>query len=450
VRHRLLRAMLLACCAVPVALFAQAPRSMPQCAPDNGGLTLGSGFCALVVADQTGPARHLVVSGNGDIYVALRNIPNQPGGVIALRDTNGDGRADVRETFGDSGGTGIALRNGYLYLSRDDAVVRFPIKAGQLLPAGPAETVVGGFPVQQVHSTKTMAFDDRGGLYVNVGLRANACTDPDQGKVPGLNPCPYLENGGGVWRFEAGRTGQQFGRDGTRHSTGLRQSNSMAWHPTARALYLMQHGRNGLNRWTEYYTRELNAELPAEEFQRVAEGANFGFPYCYYDPMQNTRVLAPEYGGDGRNVGDCARYPAPVAAFPAHWAPNDLIFYTGSQFDRKYAGGAFIAFHGGASRAPLPQGGYKVVFQPMRDGKASGAYEVFADGFAGKPVVMAREEAVSRPMGLAQGPDGSLYIADSVKGKIWRVMYRGAGTRTRADLKVGPYTNIGGNVGAGL
>ena len=427
---RRMRTLILITVAVPVALLAQATTPMPQCVAGDGGLTLASGFCALVVADQTGPARHLAVAANGDIYVALRNAPNQPGGVLALRDTNGDGIADVREKFGESGGTGIALRNGYVYLSRDDAVVRFPIKTGQLVPIGPAETVVGGFPAQPVHPTKTMAFDDRGGLYVNVGLRANACTDPDQGKVPGLNPCTYLEHGGGVWRFDAGRTGQVFERDGRRFSTGLRQSNSMAWHPAARALYLVQHGRNGLNRWTEYYTAELNAEHPAEEFQRITEGVNYGFPYCYFDPLQRKRVVAPEYGGDGRKTGDCDRYPSPIVAFPAHWAPNDLLFYTGSQFDRKYSGGAFIAFHGGASRAPLPQGGYKVVFQPMRDGKPSGAYEVFADGFAGRPVVKTREEATARPMGLAQGPDGSLYIADSVKGKIWRVMYRGAAART--------------------
>ncbi len=413
---------------VPAMLGAQA-RQAPACAADNGGLTLPAGFCAAVVADETGPARHLAVARNGDIYVALRNAPNAPGGILALRDTNGDGRVDMREKFGESGGTGVVLHNGHLYLSRDDAVVRFPMKEGQLLPAGPMEVVVNGFPQQQVHPTKTLAFDTRGGLYVNVGLRANSCTDPDQGKVPGLSPCTYLENGGGVWRFDANRTGQVFGKDGRRFSTGLRHSNSLTWNATAGAVYLMQHGRNGLNRWTEYYSAEQNAENPAEELQRIDEGVDYGFPYCYLDPRQNVRVLAPEYGGDGKKTGDCAKYPMPAAVFPAHWAPNDLIFYTGSQFGDRYRGGAFIAFHGSGSRAPLPQGGYKVVFQPMRDGKAAGAYETFADGFAGKPTVMAREEAAARPMGLAQGPDGSLFIVDSVKGKIWRVMQRPGGTR---------------------
>jgi glucose/arabinose dehydrogenase len=401
-------------------LFAQTARPV-SCDPGNGGLTLPAGFCALVVSEGVGSARHLVVAPNGDIYVAIRNQPNAPGGIVALRDTNGDGRADVRERFGDSGGTGIALYNGHLYLSRDDAVVRFPLKAGQLLPAGPMEMVVSGFPQQRVHPTKTLTFDNAGGLYVNIGNPSNACTEPDQTKTNGLKPCAHQEQGGGVWRFDANRTGQVHGKDGQRYSSGLRQANAMRWHPAANALYLAQHGRNGLNRWTEYFTEDLNAETPAEELQRIDRGANHGFPYCYYDRLQGKRVLAPEYGGDGKAVGDCAKYPPPVAAFPAHWAPNDMLFYNGTQFDAKYRGGAFIAFHGSGSRAPLPQGGYNVVFQPMRDGKASGNYEVFADGFAGRTAIKVREEAAARPMGLAEGPDGSLYIVDSVKGKVWRV-----------------------------
>jgi glucose/arabinose dehydrogenase len=410
---------------MPAASLAQGGRPAVQCEPGNGGLTLPSGFCGVVVADNVGAARHLVVSRSGDIYVAIRNQQNAPGGVVALRDTNGDGRADVQERFGDSGGTGIQIYNNYLYVSRDDAVVRFPMKEGQLSAAGPAEVVVSGFPQQRVHPTKTLVFDNRGGLYVNVGNASNACTEPDQAKAAGLNPCTHQVTGGGVWRFDANRAGQVHGKDGTRYSSGLRQANAMAWHPTVNALYLAQHGRNGLNRWPEYFSDEQQAETPAEELQRIDEGANHGFPYCYYDRLQGKRVQAPEYGGDGKQVGDCAKYPLPVAAFPAHWAPNDLLIYTGSQFGQKYSGGVFIAFHGSGSRTPLPQGGYSVVFQPLRDGKAAGNYEVFANGFAGR-IPMKREEADARPVGLAEGPDGSLYIVDSVKGKLWRVISRGA------------------------
>jgi hypothetical protein len=192
---------------------------------------------------------------------------------VALRDTNGDGRADVRERFGDSGGTGIQIYNNYLYVSRDDAVVRFPMKDGQLSAAGPAEVVVSGFPQQRVHPTKTLAFDNRGGLYVNIGNPANVCADADQTKAPAPNPCPDQAAGGGIWRFDANRTGQAYGKDGMRYSSGLRQANAMRWHPTVNALFLAQHGRNNLNRWPEYFNEEQFTETPAEELQRATEAA---------------------------------------------------------------------------------------------------------------------------------------------------------------------------------
>ena len=115
----------------------------------------------------------------------------------------------------------------------------------------------------------------------------------------------------------------------------------------------------------------------------------------------------------------------PIFAFPGHWAPNALLFYTGDQFPARYKNGAFIAFHGSWNRAPEKQKGYKVVFVPFLKGKPSGAYEVFADGFMGADEIASPGEAKYRPCGLAQGPDGSLYISDSVKGNIWKIKYKG-------------------------
>ena len=113
----------------------------------------------------------------------------------------------------------------------------------------------------------------------------------------------------------------------------------------------------------------------------------------------------------------------PVALFPAHWAPVDLTFYSGTQFPPHYRGGAFIAFHGSWNRAP-EQAGYNVTFQPFAGEKVSGKFEIFADGFAGAAISRSNE-ATYRADGVAQGPDGSLYIAESQKGRIWRVIYTG-------------------------
>ena len=118
--------------------------------------------------------------------------------------------------------------------------------------------------------------------------------------------------------------------------------------------------------------------------------------------------------------------PDTLVSFPAHWGPNDLLFYTGEHFPERYRGGAFIAFHGSWNRAPFPQGGYNIVFVSMQNGAVTGEWEVFADGFKGAEPLMSPRDAVYRPTGLAQGPDGAVYISDSMTGRIWRVVYVGS------------------------
>jgi glucose/arabinose dehydrogenase len=402
--------------------------ALPACDPDNGGLTLPAGFCGLIVADNLGPARHLAVTPSGDVYVRLRRVGDQPIGVVALRDADGDGRAETVQRFGeDHAGTGLGLWGDYLYVSTDVSVLRYRLTAGELVPGTPPEVVVEGFVEQQADAAKPFAFDDQNNLYVNVGSPANSCQEKNnEPGSPGLMPCKYLDRHAGIWRFPADRVGQNFERDGYRFATGIRNSNALDWHPDTRALFVVVHGRGRLNdMWPKLFTAEQNADLPSEEFLRLSDGIDHGYPYCYHDPAQNKRVLSPEYGGDGKQEGDCAKYPAPLYFFPAHLAPNDLLFYSGTQFPDSYRGGALIAFHGSNNRTPLEQKGYQIGFLPMRDGKPSGEWTVFADGFAGATPIMNVSEAQHRPMGLAQGPDGSLYVADSVRGRIWRIVFRG-------------------------
>jgi len=396
----------------------------PACDPGNGGLTLPPGFCALVVADDLGAARHLTVAPNGDVFVSLENSRGQKGGIVALRDTNGDGRADMKERFGNEGATGIALRNGYLYYATTTSVERFKIASGELKPAAAAEKIVADLPKQGEHADKTIAFDGQGGLYVNVGAPSNSCQVEDRKpRSPGQDPCPLLEQHGGIWKFSDTKVGQtQAG--GTRYATGIRQIVALDWH--AGSLFAAMNGRDQLDTIApDHFTARDNAERPAEELLRVTEGANFGWPYCFFDLPQNKRLLSPEYGGDGKAVGRCNTFAPPILAFPAHWAPVDLLFYTGTYFPKKYQGGAFVAFHGSWNRSPV-QEGYNVTFVPFAGAKPSGPYEVFADGFAGRAGLIRSSAAEYRADGVAQGPDGSLYIAESQKGRIWRVFYRGA------------------------
>ena len=412
------------CLAAAIAMRGRAA-SPPACDPDNGGLKLPDGFCALVVADNLGPARHLVAAPNGDLYVAIQQNRTDTSGVYGLRDTDGDGRFDQKELFGNAGGTGIALRNGYLYFATPTSVIRWRLTAGQLKPSGQAETIVGGLPERGQHEDKGIAFDGKGGMYVNVGAPSNACQNPDRRpKVPGQDPCPLLETYGGVWKFDENKTGQTFA-NGTRYATGLRQMIAIAWHDGA--LYMVMNNRDSLDQlWPDLFKPLDNQTRPAEPMYRVDQpGDNFGWPYCFYDYTQNVLLLNPEYGGDGKTAGRCTQFKPPIVAFPAHWAPVALVFYNGSQFPKKYQGGAFIAFHGSWNRAPAPQDGYNVTFQPFEGNKPSGKFEVFADGFAGTTPLLQPNRAAARADGVAQAPDGSLYIGESQRGKIWRVFYKG-------------------------
>lgn len=365
------------------------------------------GFCVRIFAKDIGPARHLVVLPNGDVYVA---VDGRNGGIKALRDTTGDGLADeiVRATT-DVGGAGIALRGDEIFFSSPTTVFRYRIKSFGVLE-GP-DTVVKQIPGGG-HASRSLALGDSNALFVNVGSVSNVCGGDD--------PCAELSTRAGIWKFDANGT-HQTQKTGTRYVTGIRNAVGMAWHPEFKSLFATQHGRDELKRFDQYYSVQDNDQLPSEEFMRVVEGDDFGWPYCYHDWRLNRKVLSPEYGGDGAKQGRCAKVANPLMGFPGHWAPNGLIFYYGKSFPPKYQGGAFIAFHGSWNRRH--HDGYKVAFVPFHGSMPAGDYEIFADGFAGWPKNPG--SADHRPVGLAVAPDGSLYVTDDQAGYIFNIYRSG-------------------------
>ncbi|HMI54205.1 MAG TPA: c-type cytochrome [Candidatus Saccharimonadales bacterium] len=430
-------------CVLTLTASAQSQSNPPAehknqvCPNDDSGLQLPSGFCATVFADGIGHARHLVVAPSGVVYVNTWSDPDygnskppEGGFLVALQDKIGNGKADVQERFGETiqsggaGGTGIGLYKGSIYAEINDRIVRYSLAADLVVPKGPPVTIVSGLPLGGDHPMHPFIIDAAGAMYVDMGSATNSCQLKNRTlKSPGADPCTELETRGGIWRYDANKTNQNFSKT-ERFATGIRNGEGFAVDASGR-VFVTQHGRDQLHsNWPDLYKPDQEATLPAEQMMLLTQDADYGWPECYYDPFVKKLVLAPEYGGDGgKKIGVCASKIPPAAAFPAHWAPNGMVRYDQKQFPARYRNGVFIAFHGSWNRAPYPQSGYNVVFQPMFGDHASGTCEIFADGFAG--AVKTPEGALHRPNGLAVGPDGALYVSDDMRGRIYRIVYRG-------------------------
>jgi glucose/arabinose dehydrogenase len=386
--------------------------------PNTGdaGLTLEPGFSAVKIADKLGGARHLVVTPEHDIYVHLAS-PKNGKGILVLHE-DGD-KTTLKTSFAGYGGTGIAIKDGYLYASNNSEVFRYKLndKEEVIDPEHP-ERIIYGLISRRMHEPKAICLDNDGNIYVNIGAYSNICSDFD----PNKTGCPILDSAAGIWQFKTDKLNQSYG-DGVHYASGVRNVVGLAWNQQDNQLFVMQHGRDALHDlFPKLYTAKQSAELPAECMFAIKKGDNAGWPYVYYDWMQKKNMLGPEYGGDGQKAAD-PKYINPVAAFPGHYAPDGLMFYTGSQFPEKYKNGAFIAFHGSWNRAPEPQAGYCVVFQPFKNGMPDGKWEVFAGNFPGSLAQTSPNAAEHRPCGLAQGPDGSLYVSDDQGGTIYKITY---------------------------
>ena len=405
-----------------------------NCDP-NSGLALPPGFCATIFADGIGHARHLAVGQDGTLFANTwsgeyfnNDKPRAGGFLVAMRDTDGDGKADDVRRLGETsesgatGGTGVAIYRGGIFVEQGTRILRYAIGQDGI-PAGKPEVVLDGLATDGEHNMHPFAISANGALFVNTGSATNTCQVKNRmPESPGKSPCPEKQLRAGIWRYDANARNQHYSADG-RYASGLRNTGGLTFDGGGR-LYGTQHGRDELGQnWRRLYTNEQGADLPAEELVEIVQGKDYGWPECYFDPRKGQLVLGPEYGGDGAKTGICAERQGPVAAFPAHWAPNDVAYYGAASFPAAYKGGMFIAFHGSWNRAPLPQAGYNVVFQPFAKGRPSGQYIVFADGFAGAE--RSPEKAMFRPAGLAVDSHGALYVADDQKGRIWRITYRG-------------------------
>jgi glucose/arabinose dehydrogenase len=275
----------------PQDTAAAARFASATCPQDDSGLKLPAGFCATIFADGIGHARHLVVAPNGVVYVNTwsgryygNDAPHAGGFLVALQDTTGAGKANVNERFGETvqrggaGGTGIGLYDGKLYAENNDKIVRYALSAGSIVPTGAAVPIVTGLPLGGDHPMHPFALDRDGSIFIDPGTSTNACQAQNRiPKSPGINPCTELETLGGIWRYDANKTGQAFSPS-ARFATGIRNAEGFAID-AADHIFVTQHGRDQLHaNWPDLYKPEDEATLPAEELLLLRQGGDYGWP----------------------------------------------------------------------------------------------------------------------------------------------------------------------------
>lgn len=358
--------------------------------PDNPTLRVPAGFTVNVYAENLDRPRWLALTPSGDVLVT-ETRQNQ---IRLLRDTNGDGVADVNKIFASSENGlnipfGMAFADDSFFLGNTDAVMRFPYTKGQQQITGNGKKIAdlpgGGYNQHWTRNVVAAPSGDK--LYVSVGSQSNVEEEP----LPRASV-------------------QVMNLDGSNQQTfasGLRNPVGLDFHPTTNELYTAVNERDN-----------IGDDLVPDYFTRLRQGEFYGWPYTYLTP--NNLDPRQTQNGKSKRPDLAARTKTPDVLFQAHSAALGLQFYDGKTFPEKYRNGAFVAFRGSWNRDRAT--GYKVVFIPFNSG-TQGYYEDFLTGFLLDP---AQATTWGRPVGLLVLPDGSLLVTEEANNRIYRIQYQGS------------------------
>jgi len=357
--------------------------------PQNPTLRVPAGFTVNVFAEGLDRPRWLALTPSGDVLVT----ETRQNRIRLLRDTNGDGVADINKTFASSENGlnipfGMAFADGSFFLGNTDAVLRFPYTNGQQQITGRGKKIAdlpgGGY--NQHWTRNVVASPDGNKLYVSVGSQSNVDEEP----LPRASV-------------------QVMNLDGSNQQTfafGLRNPIGLDFHPTTRELYATVNERD-----------KIGDDLVPDYLTRLQQGEFYGWPYTYLTPSN----LDPRQTQNGKSKRSdlAARTKTPDVLFQAHSAALGLQFYDGKTFPQKYRYGAFVAFRGSWNRDRAT--GYKIVFVPFNSGRPQGYYEDFLTGFLLNPN---EPTTWGRPVGLLVLPDGSLLLTEEANNRIYRIQYK--------------------------
>ncbi|MBI1911365.1 MAG: sorbosone dehydrogenase family protein [Deltaproteobacteria bacterium] len=330
-------------------------------------LTAPKGFRISVFAAGLGNVRFMAVDSEGFIYAS---VPDE-GKVLVLPDKDKDGVADSVIIFakGLSRPHGLAFRGRDLIVAETNKLTLLRDDNGDL-KAEVKKVITEEIPGGGGHWTRTVVIGPDKKLYVSAGSSCNACIESDQRRAA-------------ILRFP----------EGDIFAKGLRNSVGIAFHPDSGELWTVDNGRD-----------MLGDEIPPEELNKVLEGGDYGWPYCYGD-----RVPDPEFGSPER----CKETLAPVIKMQAHSAPLGMAFGYGLDFPQEYKKMLYVAFHGSWNRT-IPTG-YKLVGIPFKNGKPSGEVVDIITGW------MKDGDVWGRPVAPLVGKDGALYLSDDSAGAIYKI-----------------------------
>lgn len=372
------------CLAVVVSLAAPVPGQNPAGFEFLQKMKLPPGFSISLYADNIPGARMMAVSPNGDLFVSAMGS----GSILVLqKDADGDGKPDGRSVYQH----GLRMPHGlafggddYFYFAEETSVSRIPYMAGDTRNHHRIQTIIRDLPAGG-HSTKSIALDEKGKLYLSVGSSCNVCREKDKRRAA-------------IVQYNTNGTGERL------YSTGIRNAVGLAWHPVTKQLFATVNGRD-----------MLGDDFPPDTLIRVTEGSFHGWPIANGD-----RVPDPEFGkGKEKEI---AKMALPEVKFQAHSAPLGIDFYNPSpdaanRFPAEYLHDAFVAFHGSWNRSSKT--GYKVVHVNFdKEGRATGTSDFVTGWLQG-------EEVHGRPVSCQTAPDGSLFVTDDMKGCVYRISYNG-------------------------